>query len=458
MGHISLLLQHHTIHSLKDKNKQVLIKVGFGMSKMGTMINPIVFIAIYVLAYTCSAEEPLRDGKFSIFQIIKFENAPCKGGTRNGTCFTEAECTDAGGKKDGTCADGFGVCCVTKLTNQQSTSLNQSYIVATSSDLSSTGGIDSTGRYQYTICPCSTDVCRTRFDFTAFTLAGPYTNVGTQHADSSLVTKDDGSGNALGDCRNDQFSVTGAGGSGTPIICGGNKGQHLFVDSNGNDCHVVNLNVDSTTVTRSLDIMITQYKCGEEAGGPPGCMQWHMTTTGTVRSFNFPDQTAGTTVAASTTHLSNQHYDICIRQPISTTYICYQACTNVAAVEVANGAATAQTSFGLSLSPAATVGQASAGSSCTSDYILIPGGTTAAIAQTTTVATNDRFCGRYLGTLATVQASVVSVCTASVPYTIGVHMDDIEEHAAIDKGNTGGSEQAVAPGGIVGFSLCYTTK
>ena len=25
-----------------------------------------------------------------------------------------AECTDAGGEEDGTCADGFGVCCVSK--------------------------------------------------------------------------------------------------------------------------------------------------------------------------------------------------------------------------------------------------------------------------------------------------------------------------------------------------------
>ena len=25
-----------------------------------------------------------------------------------------AECTDAGGTKDGTCADGFGVCCISK--------------------------------------------------------------------------------------------------------------------------------------------------------------------------------------------------------------------------------------------------------------------------------------------------------------------------------------------------------
>ena len=32
------------------------------------------------------------------------------------------------------------------------------------------------------------------FVFKAFTLAGPYTNVGTQHANSNKMTKDDGSG------------------------------------------------------------------------------------------------------------------------------------------------------------------------------------------------------------------------------------------------------------------------
>ena len=94
----------------------------------------------------------------------------------------------------------------------------------------------------------------------------------------------------------DSFSITGSGGSGTPIICGANKvmyfsygfyefvscictstaqnlvvlkvlnwliiwhqlqGQHIFVDSNGNDCHVVNMNIGSTTATRSIDIMVS---------------------------------------------------------------------------------------------------------------------------------------------------------------------------------------------------------
>lgn len=425
------------------------------------MFIPIVLLSIYVSEHAYRAEASLRDEKFSIFQIIKFENAPCVGGTRNGTCFTEAECEAAGGEDDSTCADGFGVCCVTKLTNGQTTSLNQSYIVQTSSELSSTGGIDSTGRYTYTICPCNGDICRVRFDLTDFDLAGPFSNVGTQNAASNLLTVNDGSGNALGDCLDDTFSVTGAGNSGTPIICGANDGQHLFVDSNGNDCHVVNMKIGAATATRSLDIMVTQYRCGEEAGGPPGCLQWHTAATGILRSFNFPDQTAGTAVAAGVTHLSNQKYDICIRQPkstSSTTHICYIACTSVAGISAANAAATAQASFGLSASPDAAA-QAGAGSNCVSDYILIPGGTTSAIAQTTNTAINERFCGRILGTANAVteanQANTVSVCTATVPYTVSVNFDDIERDTAIDEGVN--SEQVLAPGGIIGFSLCYVT-
>lgn len=424
------------------------------------MFIPIVLLSIYVSEHAYRAEASLRDEKFSIFQIIKFENAPCVGGTRNGTCFTEAECETAGGKKDGTCADGFGVCCVTKLTVGQTTSLNQSYIVQTSSDLSSTGGIDSTGRYEYTICPCNGEICRVRFDLTKFDLAGPFSNKGTQgDASTNTLTKNDGSGNALGDCLDDTFSVTGAGNSGTPIICGANDGQHLFVDSNGNDCHVVNMKIGAATATRSLDIMVTQYRCGEEAGGPPGCLQYHTATKGILRSFNFPDQTAGTAVAAGVTHLSNQKYDICIRQPRSSTrnWICYIACTNVAGIAAANAAATAQASFGVSPVPA--IGLAVTGSSCVEDYILIPGGTTEAIAQTTTTAINERFCGRLLGTNEGTEATIVtahfSLCTATVPYTVTVNFDDIERDTAIDTGVN--SEQVAAPGGIIGFSLCYVT-
>ena len=55
---------------------------------------------------------------------------------------------------------GFGVCCSVVLEEGGSSSLNQSYMVQTASTSLTTGSM------QYTICPCSEDVCRIRFDFT----------------------------------------------------------------------------------------------------------------------------------------------------------------------------------------------------------------------------------------------------------------------------------------------------
>ena len=55
---------------------------------------------------------------------------------------------------------GFGVCCSIVLTEGGSSSLNQSYMVQ---DASTTVA---QGTMQYSICPCSADVCRIRFDFT----------------------------------------------------------------------------------------------------------------------------------------------------------------------------------------------------------------------------------------------------------------------------------------------------
>ena len=106
--------------------------------------------------------------------------------------YFRAECENEGGTESGSCADGmllilykyndcyniivlhfsllfyakrisilgFGVCCIRILGDGDSTSLNQSYIYQASS--TSLG----VGSRQYTICPCSSDVCRIKFDFT----------------------------------------------------------------------------------------------------------------------------------------------------------------------------------------------------------------------------------------------------------------------------------------------------
>ena len=69
---------------------------------------------------------------FSLFNIVQFSNDGCRststissGGTgstnRNGTCFTNNECSSKGGTAAGSCAAGFGVCCVFLVSNSGST-------------------------------------------------------------------------------------------------------------------------------------------------------------------------------------------------------------------------------------------------------------------------------------------------------------------------------------------------
>ena len=48
----------------------------------------------------------------SVFEVVRFPNGACESSNnRNGTCFTKQECEDKGGKEQGTCAEGYGVCC-----------------------------------------------------------------------------------------------------------------------------------------------------------------------------------------------------------------------------------------------------------------------------------------------------------------------------------------------------------
>jgi hypothetical protein len=53
----------------------------------------------------------------SLFTIVSFKNAPCTSGTgNNGTCYSSSDCTRLGGTASGSCASGFGVCCLCEKT------------------------------------------------------------------------------------------------------------------------------------------------------------------------------------------------------------------------------------------------------------------------------------------------------------------------------------------------------
>jgi hypothetical protein len=52
----------------------------------------------------------------SLFTIVSFQNLPCVSGSgNNGTCYSSSDCSNLGGSASGSCASGFGVCCLCEL-------------------------------------------------------------------------------------------------------------------------------------------------------------------------------------------------------------------------------------------------------------------------------------------------------------------------------------------------------
>ena len=72
----------------------------------------------------------------------------------------------------------------------------------------------------------------------------------------------------------------------------------MIVDVDSSLCHQADFQISPDTGTsRSWDISIKQYACGDEMGGPVGCLQYFTGTSGSVANYGFP--TSGNVVAAS---------------------------------------------------------------------------------------------------------------------------------------------------------------
>ncbi|XP_040579386.1 uncharacterized protein [Lepeophtheirus salmonis] len=375
------------------------------------------------------------DGKFlSIFNVVSFQNNICSSSaTRNGTCFTAAECTSKGGSASGTCASGYGVCCVFILGCGTMSNANCTYLEQTS--ITSATSL-SMNPCTYTICKCSSEACRLRLDFTTNILALPV--IGTQAA-----TAAENLGGALGDCTVDFMTLSSPGGQASPAICGFNTGQHMIVDMSDTGCNELTFNLGTASSTaRQWSIKATQFVCNDDngSGGPPGCLQYFTEPSGTVASYNF--DTSASVVAPTATHLSNQQYNICFRQGEGNCQICYtRHATN---------------SFGVSISPAAAAAQAGVGTVCSTDWITIPEGAVGPFPTPVTGTNptgNNRFCGRLLSG-ADGDAAGTTVCSIVSPFVLGVNFDSNEANTGAADSST--NELAIIPGGTTGFWLDYT--
>ncbi|XP_053630621.1 uncharacterized protein [Cherax quadricarinatus] len=245
-------------------------------------------IAVVVLASTASLgmtatvsnSSAIRDPKlFPVVQIVTFENGPCVAASgEQGTCFSQKECDDIAGASSGTCANGFGVCCVLYTPCGGTVSVNGSYFISPTYPAS----YSTPGMCVASITPPA-GTCQILLNFDDFELVGP----------------------VAGDCTNDTFVVIGANpGPSIPTLCGFNTGQHMFVDvDNSQGPYKLVTTLSSFNYQRRWKIKVTFISMNTPCRAPNMCLQYFMTPTGTFSSFNY----GGT----PSMMINDQQYSIC---------------------------------------------------------------------------------------------------------------------------------------------------
>lgn len=330
--------------------------------------------------------ESLRDKKlFSLFSIVTFPNGGCasQDAARNGTCFTSSECQSKGGSTSGNCASGFGVCCLFIVTDT-STTINQNCTYIQNPSFPSV--YSSETALAYTINKCSCDVCSVRLDFETFTTAGP-----------ALTTEVTG-----GVCV-DSFVVSGTSGLSSPVICGSNTDQHIYMEmgSGCSDTATLVFTFAGTSTIRTWEIKATQVKCGARNEAPDGCLQYHTTLSGRFQTFNFAETT-------TPQHLASQDYGVCIRQEEGYCCIQYTPCSD-------------SNSYSLDSLHATMAKQDDL---CTMDYVGIAG-VQACGTQNSGAVLKTRLCGPtgILNIQTDQTVTLNSVCDCTEPFIVNFYTD-----------------------------------
>ncbi|XP_066147836.1 uncharacterized protein [Euwallacea fornicatus] len=281
-----------------------------------------------------------RMGRFlSLFTYVQFDNQVCTSSTgETGTCVSTANCQKMGGYILGSCASGYGVCCVISSTCGAIIRENGSYFV----NEGYPEPYSAVGSCQVTILKTNPGVCQYRLDFEVMNIMGPETQ------------------NHL--CINDQFIVSG-GNPSVPAICGRNDGNHVYIGvGEGYNVSPVTLTIITTeeSFPRTWKIRVTQILCSSLLKADEGCLQYFTGVTGQIKSFNF-DLTSGR-------QLSNQDYTICVRAERNFCGIQYSQCIDD--VNPRNQSFTLSGNSNLLVS--SMVGSTGTANFCPNDYLIIP--------------------------------------------------------------------------------------
>jgi len=363
------------------------------------LLLKLLLILSFFKSYSLS-EDVDRDGKvISLFNVVKFKNDPCSSSStltsaesgpsnRIGTCLTQSECSKKSGMAAGTCASAFGVCCIfLESVCGESVQENCTYIrnpgfPEAAEDISTC---------KFTVQKCDEGVCALRLDFEAFTIEGPADTIET-------------GGGACVDSFTASATATGAK---TPVICGENSGQHIYLEigAGENDQGALEFTFDDTVDNgRQFEIKVTQIFCNTISKPPDGCLQWLTGTDGRLTSFNF---------APNTQHLADQNYNICIRQEKGFCCTKYQVCDD-------------ESSFSLDLVAMGadpTMAFSAEDELCKEDHIVIEASTSQCGSL---VDTSNRYCGQHLAD-STMTLANLEICDCTAPFIVGIKTENTQD-------------------------------
>jgi len=343
------------------------------------------------------AQDSIRNKKlFSLFSIVTFPNGGCasQDASRNGTCYTSEECLEKSGTVSGNCAAGFGVCCLF-IVSLASSSISENCTYIQNPSFPSV--YTSETALSYKINKCASTVCSVRLDFETFQTAGP--------SSSAEVS---------GGVCIDSFVVSGTSGLSTPVICGSNAGQHIYMEmgnSGSTDTATLAFTFAGADTTRTWEIKATQIPCGASYRQPEGCLQWHTTLAGRFQTFNF----AGPPTKPQ--HLASQNYAICIRNEANYCCIQYALCSDSNSWALDNTDAT----------------KAKQDDACLTDYVEIAGAG-ATCSQDSGQVVVSRLCGALdiLNVQLDQTVTLTSVCDCSPPFQVQIYTDGTTEAIAAD--------------------------
>ncbi|XP_047025149.1 uncharacterized protein LOC124633831 isoform X1 [Helicoverpa zea] len=271
-----------------------------------------------------------------VFQVVEFDHVSCVSSSGlEGTCLPEAECIESGGSTMGTCADGYGTCCVTQFACDDRSAAESGWF--TNPDFPS----PSTERLScaFALDKASEDVKQIRLDFSNFELLPP----------------------TDGSCQYDQFIVSGQNINNIiPILCGINSGQHVYIEVGDVEGPIYLTFQTVSSDSRLFSIKVTQLTSSDELAAPSGCLQYYTEPQGYLESFNYRDK-SDIVIAKTPSYLNNLNYAMCIERKAETCSVTY---TNTGTMEIVN-----YDTYGLPVIPPGQAGVEIL--NCPNDWLLI---------------------------------------------------------------------------------------